>query len=886
MPTTTPNAPHATPIAEFATALGTDVQAGLTAAAAGEKLTADGPNTIEQERKRSIWLMLWAQFKSPIVLLLVVAAGLSFGFKEWLDGIAILVVIAINAAIGFYMEFQAELSMNALKRMSAVPAKVVRDGKVVEIDATQLVAGDLLFLEAGDMVPADARIADAAQLQADESALTGESLPADKLTDPLPETTVLAERVNMVHKGTFITKGNGHAVVTATGMRTELGKIAGMVSAAERAATPLEKKLEAFSRKLIWLTLGLVVLIFIAGLLNGQQWFEMLETSIALAVAAIPEGLPIVATMALAQGMLRMARQQVIVKRLSAVETLGGTSVICTDKTGTLTQNRIEVTNIVTAGYTLDLQADAAAKNDPRMAVIRQVAILCNTAELHKEGEAVKEIGDPLEVGLLKFADSPDAGIEAMRAASPKLREEPFSSETKIMATLHAAQQGFTVYAKGAAEEVIKRSTTIDTPEGAVAMDEALRSTWTAKAEELAAQGIRMIGAAYRTTPTEPAALAEELVFAGLIGMVDPPREEVKAAIAECHSAGINVVMVTGDHPSTALNIAKQLGIATDEETAAINGSEMAAFDSLDEAEKDRWAASHVFARVSPGQKLDLIAVLQDRQQVVGMTGDGVNDAPALKKSDIGIAMGLRGTQVAQDVADMVLKDDSFTSIVYAIREGRIIFDNIRKVVIYLLSCNLSELLIIATASVLGLHFQLFALQILFINLVTDVLPALALGVVAGNPNIMKLPPRSNAESIIDRKHWIAIGFYSVVISIVTIGAVFVSHNTVHRSETWNPELCNNILFFTLIFSQLLHVLNMHASGTAFFRTEVFRSPRIWIAMLASALIVVGLYAIPVVRTALSIHPLSMLDWVIVAGAALTSLLIIRIGRSLKLIHQ
>jgi Ca2+-transporting ATPase len=863
----------------------TDEVRGLSQEEVARRLEKFGTNSITHEKKKSLWLIFLRQFNSPIVYLLIFAAALSFFFQEWLDGFAILVVIFINAAIGFYMEFQAERSMEALKKLSILPAKVIRNGELSEINAEELVPGDLIFLEAGDMVPADGRIARSSQLQVDEAALTGESIPVEKKISQLKEDTTLAERTNMLYKGTFVTKGNAYGIITGTGMQTELGKIASLVQSAEQAATPLEKKLEQFSKKLIKVTVALVVIIFLAGILNGQHILEMLETAIALAVAAVPEGLPIVATLALAQGMLKMAKHNVIVKKLSAVETLGGTNVICTDKTGTLTQNKIEVNLIVTPSGKYDVSNSKKINaGDASFQHVVQCSALCNTASLGADG---KETGDPLEVGLLKFAAAQGTVIELLRKENPTIKEEPFSSETKVMGTLHRETNGNQmIYAKGAAEELINRCTHIINGSGEDEFNAVLRSNWLTESEKLSASGLRVIAAALRKTESTDSELSLNLTFTGLIGMIDPPRPEVYDAIHECKTAGIKVIMITGDHPSTAQNIGKQLGIIEDEKQAAMVGKEMNDYEHLTEEEKDRWVNTAVFARVSPKQKLDLVSVLQDRKYIVGMTGDGVNDAPALKKSDIGIAMGQRGTQVAQEVADMVLKNDSFSSIVLAIRQGRIIFDNIRKFVIFLLSCNLSELFVIAVASVLNLHFQLFPLQILYINIITDVLPALALGVTSGSAAIMNQPPRSTEEPIIDNRRWTSIIFYSMVITLATLGAVFISHFTVHKTETWNPELCNNILFFTLIFSQILHVFNMNATGSNFFKSEVMKNRYVWYAVIACIVLLAISYNVTIIRDALDIYRMSKEDWLISVGMSFVSLIFIQIFKTFKFVLQ
>ena len=861
---------HATAIEEATKLLNSHTEKGLTIDDAKLRLEHFGQNAIDEAKAISPFTILINQFKSPIVFLLLFAAGMSFWFKEWLDGIAILLVLFINAAIGFYMEFKAHKSVKALKKLSSIPAKVVRDGKLNEINSEEIVPGDIAFTEAGDMIPADGMIIRSTQLLIDESALTGESVPVEKKTDVLPEATILGDRTNMVFKATNVSKGNAYILVGATGMKTELGKIANLVHSSKQAATPLEKKLEEFSKKLIFITLGIVILIFIIGLINGEPLIAMLQTSIALAVAAIPEGLPIVATMTLAQGMLKMSRYNVIVKKLSSVETLGGTNVICTDKTGTLTQNKMEVVFV-------DTPSDTRKKE--QLELITQGAVLCNTAEIQTSEKETKEIGDPLEIALLKFSKDNGEDINKVREAFSKKDEEPFSSETKIMSTLHEHDGKFYVFSKGAPEELLLKCTQIY-EDSVVDMDTVKKDQWRAMAEKSAASGHRMIAMAYRQTDSTPASLIEDLVFLGLIGMIDPPRPEVQAAINDCKTAGIKVVMITGDHPSTAHFIGTQLGISTQEEVPVV-GNDMKEFENLSEEEKQHWINTSVFARVNPKHKLDLVKVFQEKGYVVGMTGDGVNDAPAIKKSDIGIAMGLRGTQVAQEVSDMVLKDDSFSSIVVAIKQGRIIFENIKKFVTFLLSCNLSELVVIAAAALMNLHFQLLPLQILFINLITDLLPALALGVTKGSANIMQLPPRNSSEPIIDKSRWKLIFFYSIVIALVSTTGVLINHFYLHTGGASDAAMCNNILFFTLIFSQLFHVFNM-GSGP-FFKSEVIKSKYVWYAVITSLVILIGVIQISFVREALNITPMTMQEWLIILSASVSSVIIIQVAKSLKL---
>ena len=812
-----------------------------------------GFNKIETENHNSFWQILLSQFKSPIVYILLFAAAMSFYFNEWLDGIAILVVIFINAAIGFYMEFQADRSMEALQKLSIILSKVIRDGKLKEINSEQIVPGDIVYLEAGDIIPADGNIIKLSRLLVNESALTGESVPVEKAL-AVGSTSDMASKI--LFKGTFVTNGNATYQITSIGMKTELGKIATMVQSANQAATPLEKKLESFTKKLIQITVLLVVVIFAAGWIAGNDFFEMLNTAIALAVAAIPEGLPIVATLGLARGMLKMAKHNVVVKKLSAVETLGGTSVICTDKTGTLTENKMTVATVLATTHQQQ---------------IIEACILCNTASIDQGNE----VGDPLETALLRYA-SEYTQIAEVRNRFPKIDEEPFSSESKRMLTLHQNKDQYVTLAKGAVESILNISS----------QSFNSNSDWKLNvmedANKLASEGYKVIAVASKEH-LSPMISNDDFTYLGIIGLIDPPRQNVAEAIRECKSAGIKVVMITGDHPATAKEIGRQLGIESNQVQL---GADMKSYDQLTELDKTNWINQSIFARVSPAQKLDLIRLYQEKNFIVGMTGDGVNDAPALKKADIGIAMGLRGTQVAQDVADMVIKDDSFASIVTAIKQGRIIFDNIRKFVVFLLSCNLSELFTIAFTAIINLHFQLFPLQILFINLVTDVLPALALGMTPGNRNIMKIAPKKSDEPIITKTHWITIIFYSIMISAAGLGAVTTSHFLFHKAEGWNPELCNNILFFTLIGSQLLHVFNMNSKGSSIFKSEITRNRYVWYSILVCVAILIGCYEITPVRQAISLFPLTIFDWIIIIAFSFASLIINQLAKILNIIKQ
>lgn len=875
----------------------TDATKGLTKEEAATRLMQYGSNSIATVKSGQPLLILLRQFTNPFILLLAIATIFSFFFKEWLDAFAILIVMILNIMIGFWMEYQAHRSMEALKKMSVVSARVIRDGKMMEIKSELLVPGDLLFAESGDMVTADARIINFNQLQVDESTLSGESFPVDKHQHELPGNTPLAERNNMLYKGTFVTKGNCLTVVVNTGMETELGKLAGIVQQAEQVATPLEKKVRYLSKKLIGITLGLIVIIFTGSIFYGTPITTVLKTAIALFVAAIPEGLPVVTTLVLSFGMLRMAKHNVIVKKLSAVETLGETEVICTDKTGTLTQNKIEVSLIQVENLSAHVMVNAAGTSmhwtennsisgTTAYAHLCRISALCNTASYQPDGNKAHASGDPLEIALLKMIYASGIKPGDYQQQFIKTDEIPFSSETRIMATCHKSQDGdefYYVAAKGAVEDILKHCTSVLDESGERHMDDEEREAWKGIATQHAQSGFRMLAFAYRETSKQEGAFLYGLTLAGIIGFTDPPRIGVMEAIKACKKAGIRVIMITGDHPETAKHIAVQLGIATPGEDVII-GSDMKPSDQLTVLDRKQWLKASVFARVSPEQKQHLVTVLQDAKKIVAMTGDGVNDAPALKKADIGIAMGLRGTQVAREAADMILKDDAFTAIVSAIRQGRIIFENIRKFVIFLLSGNLSELLVIAICALFNLSFQLFPLQILFINFMTDTMPALALGVSNSGNQIMQRKPYPPNTPIIDKKRWMAIFIYSFVITATTLGAVVTSHLMLHRNDEWNNLVYNNILFYTLIFSQLCQVLNMtFKREIAFHKTDVFRNKVVWYSITCCIIISLVAYWVSPVKSALGITVISWAEWGIISLYSILTAVIVRVLKKMRL---
>ena len=770
-----------------------------------------------------------------------------------------------------------------------------------------------------------------------------------KDTEIPPEDAPLGDQYNRLFKGTAVTAGNGRAIVTGIGQQTELGKIATMVEEAERTATPLEEKLDALAKVLIWVTVGLAAVFLLVGFLRGEELEQLIKTSVALAIAAIPEGMSVVATIALANGMLRLAKKKVIVKRLSAVETLGGTNVIFTDKTGTLTQNRIDVDRVhlneTSAQVRIDTDARKVEVEDGDTAItdadlypkLIQVGVLCNNADFDVNNGETREVGDPVEVALLKFAYAAGMNPDEVKAQFPRKAEKAFSSDTRIMGTLHEAEGRWLVAVKGAVEEVLERcgevpppttrkvskdlagldleeqafadSTDFDSEDQTRKFSENLEDqtrkvfgdltglhpkkhsedptrkpvrrsgfeNLTALSEQLSAEGLRTLAFAYRETDQRPGEnfADENLTWLGLIGFLDPPRLEVTPALEACRKAGIKVIMVTGDHPATALTIARQVKLVEEGEDLALTGKDLKPLDQLSDSDKERIRQCRVFARVSPGQKLDMIELYQQNGDVVGMTGDGVNDAPALKKSDIGIAMGLRGTQVAAETADMVLKDDSFTSIVTAIGQGRVIFENIRKFVLFLLSCNMSEIFVVTFAGFLAVGNPLLPLQILFINIVTDVFPALALGVGEENRELMKQPPRDPKTPILTVRDWRLVVFYALSMTVSVLAVYWFG------TQQWglSAAVGNTITFYSLSLAQVLHVFNLYSGDSSFFRNEITRNRYIWLATGVCIGILFLTYYVPFLRDVLSIQPLDAAPLELIAAAGVLPLIIVQLGR-------
>ena len=880
--------PHSISVEEIKKILQVDVNQGLSIQEANNRNKIYGLNLFEAQPRKSVLLIFFEQFKSPIVYLLFFATFVSAYFEHYIEATAIAIVILINAVIGFLMELQARSSMNALKEMDIIKSRVIRDGKLQEIDSEKITHSDLIVLEAGEIIPGDGHLVESNQLQCDESSLTGESLPTLKNIVILSEETVLGDQFNMVFKGSSVMNGNGKAIITGIAKNTELGKITSLVESSVDTQTPLDKKLSALSKKLIWITLIMTVIFAITGIIQGKDWFTILETSIALSVAAFPEGLAIVSTVALSYGMLLMAKRNAIVKKLSAVETLGSTSVILTDKTGTLTENKIyvdtfcfpdEILKVSIENSVLKFKQDEVQKNKVNSDKLKIVGALCNNAISEINGKKEKSLGDPVEIALLHLANTSEISLDEIHKKYQRIGEIPFDANTKMMATLHKSDKGNFVATKGAVEQLLEKCNKIQYGESTKELSEADRKKVLEESEKLSEEGLRILGFAYREeAKIDDGNYLTELVYLGSIGFLDPPRLDIKAAIIACRDAGIKVVMITGDHPKTALNIAKKVGLVNEDEQNVITGSDLADMKSLNEDMKNRILSTAVFARTTPKQKLDIADIFQKAGNIVAMTGDGVNDAPALRKADVGIAMGLRGTPVAKETASIVLKNDSFTSIAEAVEHGREIYNNIKKFVTYLVSCNLSEILVVTTLGFLAPTSTILPLQILFLNMVTDVFPALALGLGKGDKTVMQVPPRDSEEDIVTNKNWVEIGVYSAIMTFSVISAVVYCREFI----TQDHKILNNVAFITLALAQLFHVFNMSSSKSKFLINEITTNHFVWYAIVISLGLMALVYAVPQINSVLSLEVLPINVWTVSILASLFPLISIQIYKAIS----
>ena len=869
---------HALTREEVIDALHTHRRRGLSEKEAAERLTRYGPNRLEGKKRDSGLKRLLAQLRDPMILVLFAAAALSLmasGGEDWIEAVIILVIIVVNALISVSQENNAEKALEALQKMSAPLARVVRDGRQERLDTALLVPGDLILLEAGDLVPADARILDCAGLKVDESALTGESVNVSKsAAEALPESTPLGDRTNMLLSSTVVTVGRASAVVTATGMDQEVGRIAGLLLE-EDASTPLQRKLAEISKTLSFLCLSVCAVMFGVGLLQGKDILEMFLTAVSLAVAAIPEGLPAIVTIVLALGVGRMARRGAIVKKLPAVETLGCAGVICSDKTGTLTRNKMTVTQVW--AFSPGNQAD-----------VLTVGALCNDAAIAVQDGRTTAVGDPTETALVEAALREGLDKRALERNCPRQGEVPFDAQRKLMSTLHPWNGKWRLLVKGAPDVLLSRCTRALNG-GEVPLTGALRAAAKSTNEEMAGHALRVLGCAYREFSAPPerldGALEQQLTFCGLVGMMDPPRTEVKEAVKTCYAAGIRPVMITGDHRLTAVAVARELDIFR-EGDLAVTGEELDFMpQELLEGDIDKFS---VFARVSPEHKMRIVKAWQKRGQVVAMTGDGVNDAPALKAADIGCAMGRTGTDVAKGAADMVLTDDDFSTIVAAVEQGRGIYSNIKKAIHYLLSCNIGEILTIFTATVLGFRqMPLAAVQLLWLNLVTDSLPALALGLEPVEAEVMEEKPRPASEPLFSRAFSLRLAWQGGLVGLVTLAAYLLGEYVLAgpgpAGAAASPAgVANTMAFATLTISQLFHAFDVRSEDRSIFHIGLFSNRAMNRAFLAGMALQLSVLLFPPLMVVFRAVPLSGAQWLAVLGLSLTPTLVCELEKTVR----
>ncbi len=820
---------------------------GLSNSEVQNRLGEYGPNELIEHGVKSPWIILLDQFKETMVVVLIIAAIISVMLSDWKDAIAILAIVVLNAILGFIQEYRAEQAMQALKRMATPVVRVRRDHQVQEIEAGQLVPGDIILLEAGNAVPADARLIESVNLRVTEASLTGESTVIDKSTKTLEEVDPpLGELFNMVFMGTAITYGRGEAVVVETGMRTQLGQIAEMIQSVQSEQTPLQRRMGQLGRSLAFASLGIIAVVFILGLLRGEKITEMFITSIAMAVAAIPEGLPAVVTISLALGAQRMLRRQALIRKLPAVETLGSVTMICSDKTGTLTENRMTVTILDVLGETQQIDAmlddglpvvDAEIRPSERppirsLGLLIKASALVNDAFLEAESaedDCCHAIGDPTEGALLVAAAKTGLWKSELDRRWPRVAEVPFTSERKRMTTLHKVNipvddpsdvpwryAPYVAFCKGAVDEMLSITESVWAGDEDVHLTDELQKRILAANNDLAQNGQRVLGVAFRPIneipKEETEVLENHMTFIGLVGMIDPPRPEVKEAVITCRTAGVRPVMITGDHPLTALRIAKDLGIAT-EDDKIITGQQLAQMSTADLEELVEDVS--VFARVSPEHKLKIVEALQVKGHIVAMTGDGVNDAPALRRSDIGVAMGITGTDVSKEASDMVLLDDNFATIVRAVSEGRTIYDNIRKFIRYTMTSNVGEIMVMLLAPFFGMPLPLTALQILWVNLVTDGLPGLALGVEPPEKTTMQRPPHPPNESIFARGLGTDTLWVGPWMGLISLGIGLWGY------LTGNPHW-QTMTFTTLTLAQMGNALALRSERESLFSIGLF----------------------------------------------------------------
>jgi P-type Ca2+ transporter type 2C len=870
-------------VEEARKALRSDDVKGLSADEAKKRLEELGPNTLKEGAQRGPFAIFLEQFGNFIIWVLIGAALISGFLKEWVDSLAIIAIVILNAILGFVQEYRAEKSLAALKKLSSPTSKTIRDGKRLIIQSSELVSGDLVELEAGDNIPADCRaIWLTSNFSVQESSLTGESVPVLKTTMALAEKEVpITDRANMLYMGTSVLSGKGRALIAETSMRTELGRIAGMIQAVGREPTPLQKRLEKFGKWIVYLCFALVGIIFLLGVLRGGKIIDMFLTAVSLAVAAIPEGLPAVVTIALALGVRRMVKRNALIRKLPSVETLGCATVICSDKTGTLTKNEMTVRALYAAGRNfsvsgigyetkgdiLDGDAPVSLGNEQDLSKLLLCGVLCNGAELIQENGSCKVLGDPTEGAILVAAAK--AGILKKDKEEEFIFEEeiPFDAERKRMTIIRRGTgNALTAFVKGAPDVLLNECVNIEENGGVRRLGDEDRKKILAANGELADKAMRVLGIGYRALGARPNAyeagvIERELTFVGLVAMIDPPREEVKTAIEECKTAGIRTVMITGDHRNTAVAVARELGFFP-KGSRALTGEEL---DRINDEELGRIVEEiPVYARVAPEHKLRIVRAWRGRGEVAAMTGDGVNDAPAVKEADIGVAMGITGTDVTKEVSDMVVTDDNFASIVAAVREGRGIYDNIKKFVHYLLSCNAGEVLVMFISSLAGWPAPLLPIHILWVNLVTDGAPALALGMDPVEPGVMRRPPRPRDENIVTKKRaflMLAQGAFIAFCSLLAfIFVLYVEKEGIRRART--------AAFTVLALSQLFHSFNCRSQTESIFKVGIFTNKNLVFAFGVSFALQMAAVYTPFFQTVFKTMPLGVIDYAVVIAVS------------------